>query len=94
MIASFKHKELEKFFLKGDGSKLQPNHLKKIRRILSVLNTAYIINDINIPAFDLHSLKGASKGIWSVSVNGNYRIPFSFNEAKVEVLDVDYLDYH
>ena len=94
MIVSFKHKGLEQFFLYGDGSKLQPHQLKKIRQILSVLHAAQTLKDINVPGYDLHPLKGDLKGLWSVKVNGNYRIIFAFHEAKVEVLDVDYLDYH
>lgn len=94
MIISFKHKGLERFFLHGDGSKLPPHHLKKIRQILSVLHAAHTIKDIKVPGFDLHELKGDMKGTWSVKVNGNYRITFAFIESKVEVIDIDYVDYH
>jgi proteic killer suppression protein len=94
MIVSFKHKGLERFFLHGDGSKLQPHHLKKIRQILSALHAAHSIKDMSIPGYDLHQLKGDKQTFWSVKVNGNYRIIFSFIESKVEVIDVDYLDYH
>lgn len=94
MIVSFKHKGLEKFFLSGDGSKLQPNHLTKIRLILGVLDAAEDLNDIRVPGFDLHPLKGDLAGYHSVKVNGNYRIIFQFNRARVEVIDIDYRDYH
>lgn len=94
MIVNFKHKGLENFFLKGDGSKLQSHHLKRIRLILTTLDNAESLNDINVPGFQLHQLKGKLKGVSSVSVNGNYRITFRFDEKKIEVLDIDYLDYH
>lgn len=94
MIVSFKHKGLELFFLKGNSSKLQPAHVKRIKKILTVLHAAHTIQDINVPGFGLHLLKGEMKGLWAVTVSGNYRILFSFNESKVEVLDVDYIDYH
>lgn len=94
MVVSFKNKGLELFFLKGDSSKLQQAHVKRIKKILSVLHAAHTIQDINVPGFDLHPFKGDMKGLWSVKVNGNYRIIFSFIESKIEVIDVDYMDYH
>lgn len=94
MIVSFRHKGLERFFVNGDGSKLQPSHLPKIRRILAVLNTAKTIHDVNHPGWGLHSLKGNLRNHWAVKVNGNWRITFRFEGERVEVLDIDYLDYH
>lgn len=41
---------------------------------------------------DLHPLKGNYKGYWSVKVNGNYRIVFTFINGNA--YDVDYIDYH
>ncbi|WP_420576869.1 type II toxin-antitoxin system RelE/ParE family toxin [Ekhidna sp.] len=92
MIETFKNKELEKFFKTGDGSKLNQANLKRIRRILFVLNNAKILEDINLPGWRLHSLKGKMKGHYAVDVSGNFRIIFRFNNSKVT--DVDYLDYH
>jgi proteic killer suppression protein len=94
MIVSFKHKGLERFFLKGDSSKLNQAHLPKIRKILAQLNAAQKIQDVNVPGWDLHPLKGNLKDHWSVKVNGNYRITFIFIGERVEVLDINYLDYH
>jgi toxin HigB-1 len=94
MIVSFKHKGLERYFLKGDGSKLQQAHLGKIRLILATLHTATKIQDVDVPGWNLHPLKGNLKDHWSVKVNGNWRITFRFIEEHIEVLDVDYLDYH
>lgn len=94
MIVSFKHKGLEKFFLKGDGSKLQQAHLGKIRLILAALHAATRIEDLNVPGWSLHPLKGNLKDHWAVKVSGNWRITFRFEGENVEVLDVNYLDYH
>lgn len=94
MIVSFKHKGLERFFRKGDSSKLNQAHLPKIRKILAQLNAAQQVKDVDVPGWDLHPLKGNLKEHWSVKVNGNYRITFIFMEEKVEVLDINYLDYH
>ena len=94
MIVSFKHKGLELFFTKGDGSKLPAQYLRKVRQILSVLHAAQTLRDINLPGYDLHPLTGDLKGFWAVKVSANYRIIFQFVEAKIEVVDVDYTDYH
>jgi len=59
---------------------------------LTALNTAQEIDDMDIPGFKLHMLKGKLKGRWSISVSGNWRITFEFREGNAFVLD--YEDYH
>jgi proteic killer suppression protein len=51
-----------------------------------------MISDMNYPGSDLHPLKGNLKNFFSVSVSGNWRVIFRFENG--EVFDVDYLDYH
>jgi proteic killer suppression protein len=92
MIKSFKHKGLERFFESGITRGIQPDHAKKLRMQLAALDTANIIEDIDIPGYRLHPLKGNRKGIWSITVNGNWRITFEFNEGNVYI--VNYEDYH
>ncbi|MGH8599307.1 MAG: type II toxin-antitoxin system RelE/ParE family toxin [Burkholderiales bacterium] len=59
---------------------------------LAALDTAHIIDDMNIPGFRLHSLKGVLRGRWSITVNGNWRLTFEFKDGNAYVLD--YEDYH
>jgi len=59
---------------------------------LLALDTAQEIDDMDIPGFKLHALKGKQKGRWSISVSGNWRITFEFREGNAFVLD--YEDYH
>lgn len=92
MIISFKHKGLRDFFLKGITSKINSNHVKKIRLILFLLHNATSVEDCNFPGSDLHKLKGDLKDYWSVKVSGNWRIIFQFIDGNVYV--VNYLDYH
>jgi proteic killer suppression protein len=92
MIQSFKYKGLQRFFEKGDHSKIQPAHRKKIRLILSLLNAATEIRDMNFPGSDLHKLTADLSSFWSVSVSDNWRIIFKFYDG--DALEVDYLDYH
>ena len=92
MIRSFEHRGLEKFFLTGSRAGIQPAHAGKLTLILTALNVAETPQDMAFPGWNLHQLKGAEAGTWSVKVNGNYRITFRF-EGKDAIL-VDYRDYH
>ncbi len=92
MIKSFRHKGLKRFFETGSRSSIQPQHAKRLRMQLSALETAQSIEDMNIPGFRLHALKGEKKGRWSIWVNGNWRITVEFMDGHAHVLD--YEDYH
>ena len=92
MIKSFTHKGLKIFFESGNFSKIQSEHRKKVRLILSILNAVIEIKDFNFPGSGLYQLKGEFKDYWSVSVGGNWRIIFKFIDRNV--FEVDYLDYH
>lgn len=90
MIKSFKHKGLKKFFYKSDIGGINPNHEEKLSLILTVLDSARQIEEINFPGSRLHPYK--NNNLWSVDVSGNWRILFEFKNKNVYV--VDYLDPH
>jgi len=92
MIKSFKHKGLQDFYEKGNSSSIQAQHRQKIRMQLVALDTANVIDDIDLPGFRLHPLKGNMKGLWSIEVNKNWRITFEFKAGDVYI--VNYEDYH
>jgi toxin HigB-1 len=92
MIKSFKHKGIEKFFATGSKAGIQPKHANKLTDQLTRLNVSVGPEDMNLPGWDRHPLKSDLAGHWAVSVNGNWRLTFSF-EGKDAVL-VDYRDYH
>lgn len=92
MIKSFRHKGLGKFFETGSTAGVQPGHAKKLRMVLTALDTAQTIEDMSIPGFALHPLKGEMRGRWSVSINANWRLTFEFQDGNAYVLD--YEDYH
>ena len=91
-IRSFRHKGLERFFAKGVKAGIKAEHVGRLRLILGRLNVAAEPNDMNLPGLRLHPLKGRRKGVWSVSVSGNWRVTFRFVDRDAE--DVDYEDYH
>ncbi|KAA9013623.1 MULTISPECIES: type II toxin-antitoxin system RelE/ParE family toxin [Sphingobium] len=92
MIVGLRHKGLEAFYRTGTTRGIQASHQKKLGHILGLLDVATSPDDMNLPSFKLHPLKGDLKGHWSVWVNGNWRITYRFIGANVEL--VDYQDYH
>lgn len=92
MIASIQHKGLKLLWTKNDASRLPAEHVKKIRNILMLLHGAEKVEDLRYPGAGLHLLKGDWKGFWSMTVTGNYRIIFKFENGNAHLLD--YLDYH
>ena len=59
---------------------------------LAALDTAQTIDDMDLPGFRLHLLKGNLAGRWSITVSGNWRLTFEFRDGNAYVLD--YEDYH
>ena len=86
------HKGLQRL-AERDDARLVPQHLnRRIRRILTELAAAQSAQDMELPGYRLHPLKGERRGQWSVRVSGNWRIVFRFVEG--EAVDVDLIDYH
>ncbi len=92
MIRSFKHKGLAKFFKSGSTVGIQAVHAKRLRLILGRLNVASDAKDMDLPGLRLHELSGNRAGVWSVTVSGNWRVTFRFEEGDAEI--VNYEDYH
>ena len=92
MIKNFKHKGLDALFNKDSKKGVPARHVKRIRRILTRLNVSVRPQDMNLPGYDLHQLSGKQKGVWAVTVSGNWRITFVFSNSNA--IDVDYIDYH
>lgn len=92
MIESIKHKGLTLLWEKNNTSKLPGVQIFKIKMILTLLDNAVNVQDMNFPGSDLHPLKGDLVGFWSIKVNGNYRLIFRFENENA--YDVDYIDYH
>jgi proteic killer suppression protein len=92
MIKSFKHKGLERLYRSGSTAGVQSTQVKRLRLILSNLDQAESPDDMALPGLRLHQLSGSRKGIWSVTVNGNWRVTFIFDGRDAAI--VNYEDYH
>ena len=64
----------------------------KIENVLAVLDSARTVDDVDLPGYRLHPLKGDLAGLWSVTVSANWRIVFRFEDGMA--FDVELIDYH
>ena len=62
MILSFRHKGLRRLFETGNTSGVQAAHARRLRMQLAALDTASTVDDMDIPGFRLHPLKGDMQG--------------------------------
>ena len=92
MILSIRHKGLRKLYETGSAASVQFSHARRLRSQLAALDTAHLIEDLDIPGFGLHPLRGEMKGRWAISVKGNWRLTFECRDGNAYVLD--YEDYH
>jgi proteic killer suppression protein len=92
MINGFKHKGLEKFFIRGTTAGIQYSHKARLEERLQALHTAFSVDDMDIPGWRLHRLKGDRDGQWAINVSGNWRVVFEFVDGHAYV--VNYEDYH
>lgn len=92
MIRNFKHKGLKQLFEKGTKSGVNVQHVRRLKMILALLETAESIEDMDLPGLKLHELKRKRKNIWSLKVSGNWRVTFRLEKG--DALDINYEDYH
>ena len=92
MIRSFRSKALKRLCERGDGSRINPDHVETVREILARLDAAFAPEDMTLPAYRLHRLRGNYKGFWAVTVRANWRVIFRFEEG--HALDFDTMNYH
>ena len=92
MIRGFRHKGLQRYFAASERKGIDAKQEARIRRILDRLEAATRPEDMNLPGYKFHGLKGDRKGAYAVSVSGNWRITFRFDGG--DAVDVDLEDYH
>jgi proteic killer suppression protein len=92
MIKSFRHKGLQLFFETGSLAGIQAAHAPRLRLQLKALDMAKKPDELVLPAWHLHALKGTLRNYWAISVSGNWRLTFAFDDE--DIILVDYCDYH
>jgi proteic killer suppression protein len=92
VIRRFRHRGLERLFLRDDMSGVNAQHVRKLRQILAMLDNANGPAGMSLPGFQLHPLRGGRRGQWAVSVSGNWRVVVEFDGP--DATNVDLIDYH
>lgn len=92
VIRSLKHRGLKALYSGKTARHVAPEHVSKLRDILAVLDRSSRPGDMDLPGFGLHPLKGNRKGYWAVTVSGNWRVTFRFEDG--DAVEIDYVDYH
>ena len=92
MIRSFTSRQLKRLWERGDRSRLPPDRVAKIEMILDALDAAINPEDMDLPGLRFHQLKGDRKGQYSLTVTGNWRIVFGWEEG--DAVHVEWVDYH
>jgi proteic killer suppression protein len=92
VIRSIRHKGLKRLYEGDDHRGVVSQHADRLRDILVRLDASAAVDDMDLPGFRLHPLKGEMKGFWAVTVRANWRVIFRFADG--DAFDVDYLDYH
>lgn len=92
VIRKFKHRGVERFFRESDYRGIPAQFAPRLERMLDRLDAATSAQDMNLPGYKFHALKGDRKGTCAVSVSGNWRLTFRFHGE--DVVDVQLEDYH
>ena len=94
-IQNVVHKGLRRFIEDDDATGLQAAVVPKVRRIVTYLQDMEREDELRtVPSWKAHQLTGDRKGTWSLFVTKNWRITFRIDQTEIEIIDLDYEDYH
>jgi toxin HigB-1 len=94
-IRNVVHKGLRNLIEKDDRSGLPALGVDKIRRIVLFLQDMHHEAELrNVPSWKAHMLTGNRKGEWSLFVTKNWRITFRIDGQDIEIIDLNFEDYH
>lgn len=94
-IRNVLHKGLRRFIEADDTSGIQPAFAEKLRRMISFLQDMERVDELRtVPSWKAHKLTGDRKGTWSLFVTKNWRLTFQIDQNEIEIIDLDYEDYH
>ena len=89
------HKGLRRFIEADDASGLPAPYVSKIAKIVSFLQAMVRVDELRaVPSWKAHQLTGDRKGVWSLFVSRNWRLTFRIEHDQLEIIDLDYEDYH
>ncbi|MGH6921959.1 MAG: type II toxin-antitoxin system RelE/ParE family toxin [Geminicoccaceae bacterium] len=92
MIKSFRDKGLSELWTKGRSKAIDAKLHKRILRRLDRLDAATGPEELNVPGFNFHALKGFHPTRYTVHVNGPWCVTFEFEDG--DAVRVDLEQYH
>ena len=92
MIVNFKSKALAELWSGGSTSKIDRRLHDRILLRLDRLDACTTANEMNLPGFDFHALKGFLPIRYTVHVNGPWCLTFEFVDGDVSRVDLE--QYH
>ena len=94
-LTRFRHKGLRQLHADDNAKGVPPAMADKLRKLLFALETADDLDQVSrFPGWKLHPLKGELKGFWSLTVTGNWRVIFRYDEQANTASDINLIDYH
>lgn len=94
-LGRFRHKGLRQLYEDGNAKGVPPAMADKLNKLLLALETADDLGQVSrFPGWKLHPLKGDLKGFWSLTITGNWRLIFRYDEGTNAASDIDLIDYH
>jgi len=94
-LVRFRHKGLGQFYEEGNARSLPSAMAEKLSKLLFAIETAGTLEQLGkFPGWKLHPLKGDLNGFWSMTVTGNWRLIFRYDEEANAARDIDLIDYH
>ena len=94
-IRNIIHKGLRRLVENDDRSGIQPEIVEKLSRMVAFLQDMQHENQLRqVPLWKAHLLTGSRKGTSSLFVSKNWRLTFRIEKTEIEIIDLDYEDYH
>lgn len=89
------HKGLRRLIEDDDRSGVPADSVEKLRRMVAFLQDMVDEDQLReVPSWKAHVLTGNRKGTWSLFVSRNWRLTFHIDKTEIEIIDLNYEDYH
>jgi len=94
-LVRFRDKGLKRLYEDGNARTIPSAVVDKLRKLLLALETAETLEQLGrFPGWKLHPLKGDLKGLWSLTITGNWRPISRYDEKTNTASDINLTDYH
>jgi proteic killer suppression protein len=94
-IRTFAHKGLKRLYAEDNAKGVPPDSLDKVRKMLAFLDDMEDVEELRaLATWQVHTLTGDRKGVWSLGVTRNRRLTFRIDSVEREICDVNLEDYH